>query len=132
MKEIKKMDDVYLSEFDIFVHPYLTYAQIQQIVNNVKEMTSSWAEREQVIDLSILCYATDIGEDKVKEKGHDFFLQSEIIDKVKENIKNLNQVYDAINYTESTQRALVQIIKQLPNLMKPLGQVMNRGNGRKK
>lgn len=132
MKEIKDVDKVYLREFDIYVNPYLTYAQIQQIVNNVKEMTNSWAEREQTVDLLILCYATDIGEDKVKENGHDFFLQSGILDKVKESVRNVNQVYDAISYTESTQRALVQIIKQLPTIMEPLDKVINRGNKRQK
>ena len=40
MKEIKAMDKVYLEEYDVHVNPYLTYAQIQAIVNGVKSLDS--------------------------------------------------------------------------------------------
>lgn len=128
MKEITKIDKVYLKNFDVYVTPYLAYAQIQQIINGVKTM-SEWAERQINIDIGILYHATDIGKEKIEEIGHEDLLASGIIDEVKANIRNLNQIYEGIEYTESTARALAQIAKQLPELMKQSIEKV-KGNGK--
>lgn len=112
---------------DITVTPYLTYAQIQNIVNAVCHF-DVWAERQQNIDILLLHYVTDLTDEEIEEYGHEALLQSGIIDEVKANIKNLNQVYEAIEYTQSTQRALAQIIKEMPKMLDPLKKVMERGN----
>ena len=125
MKEIKAMDKVYLEEFDVYVNPYLTYAQIQAIVNGVKSL-DSWAEREQNIDMCVLAFATDIPTEKLEELGHDALLQSGLINAVCGEIKNLFSVYDAIEYTESTKRALAQIIKALPKYQEQLDAVVKK------
>ena len=125
MKEIKAMDKVYLEEFDVYVNPYLTYAQIQAIVNGVKGL-DSWAEREQNIDMCVLAFATDIPTEKLEELGHDALLQSGLINAVMLEIKNLYDVYDAIEYTESTKRALAQIIKALPKYQEQLDAVVKK------
>lgn len=125
MKEIKAMDKVYLEEFDVHVNPYLTYAQIQAIVNGVKGL-DSWAEREQNIDMCVLAFATDIPTEKLEELGHDALLQSGLINAVMLEIKNLYDVYDAIEYTESTKRALAQIIKALPKYQEQLDAVVKK------
>ena len=125
MKEIKAMDKVYLEEFDVYVNPYLTYAQIQAIVNGVKSL-DSWAEREQNIDMCVLAFATDIPTDKLEEIGHDALLQSGLINAVWGEIKNLFSVYEAIEYTESTKRALAQIIKALPKYQEQLDAVVKK------
>ena len=125
MKEIKAMDKVYLVEFDVYVNPYLTYAQIQAIVNGVKSL-DSWAEREQNIDMCVLAFATDIPTEKLEELGHDALLQSGLIDAVCGEIKNLFSVYEAIEYTESTKRALAQIIKALPKYQEQLDAVVKK------
>ena len=132
MKEIKAMDKVYLEEYDVHVNPYLTYAQIQAIVNGVKGL-DNWAEREQNIDMCVLAFATDIPTEKLEELGHDALLQSGLINAVCGEIKNLFSVYEAIEYTESTKRALVQIIKALPKYQEQLDAVVNKyGNLTKK
>ena len=132
MKEIKAMDKVYLEEFDVYVNPYLTYAQIQAIVNGVKSL-DSWAEREQNIDMCVLAFATDIPTEKLEELGHDALLQSGLINAVCGEIKNLFSVYEAIEYTESTKRALAQIIKALPKYQEQLDAVVKKyGNLTKK
>lgn len=132
MKEIKAMDKVYLEEFDVYVNPYLTYAQIQAIVNGVKGL-DSWAEREQNIDMCVLAFATDIPTEKLEELGHDALLQSGLINAVCGEIKNLFSVYEAIEYTESTKRALAQIIKALPKYQEQLDAVVKKyGNLTKK
>ena len=125
MKEIKAMDKVYLEEFDVYVNPYLTYAQIQAIVNGVKSL-DSWAEREQNIDMCVLAFATDIPTEKLEELGHDLLLQSGLINAVCGEIKNLFSVYEAIEYTESTKRALAQIIKALPKYQEQLDAVVKK------
>ena len=125
MKEIKAMDKVYLEEFDVYVNPYLTYAQIQAIVNGVKNL-DSWAEREQNIDMCVLAFATDIPTEKLEELGHDALLQSGLINAVCGEIKNLFSVYEAIEYTESTKRALAQIIKALPKYQEQLDAVVKK------
>lgn len=125
MKEIKAMDKVYLEEFDVYVNPYLTYAQIQAIVNGVKSL-DSWAEREQNIDMCVLAFATDIPTEKLEEFGHDALLQSGLINAVCGEIKNLFSVYEAIEYTESTKRALAQIIKALPKYQEQLDAVVKK------
>ena len=125
MKEIKAMDKVYLEEFDVHVNPYLTYAQIQAIVNGVKGL-DSWAERKQNIDMCVLAFATDIPTEKLEELGHDALLQSGLIDAVYCKIENLLNVYEAIEYTESTKRALAQIIKALPKYQEQLDAVVKK------
>ena len=125
MKEIKAMDKVYLEEFDVYVNPYLTYAQIQAIVNGVKSL-DSWAEREQNIDMCVLAFATDIPTEKLEEVGHDALLQSGLINAVCGEIKNLFSVYEAIEYTESTKRALAQIIKALPKYQEQFDAVVKK------
>ena len=125
MKEIKAMDKVYLEEFDVYVNPYLTYAQIQAIVNGVKSL-DSWAEREQNIDMCVLAFATDIPTEKLEELGHDALLQSGLINAVCGEIKNLFSVYEAIEYTESTKRALAQIIKAMPKYQEQLDAVVKK------
>lgn len=125
MKEIKAMDKVYLEQYDVRVNPYLTYAQIQAIVNGVKGL-DSWAERAQNIDMCVLAFATDIPTEKLEELGHDTLLQSGLINAVMWEIKNLHRVYGAIEYTESTKRALVQIIKALPKYQEQLGAVVKK------
>ena len=132
MKEIKAMDKVYLEKYDVHVNPYLTYAQIQAIVNGVKGL-DSWAERAQNIDMCVLAFATDIPTEKLEELGHDALLQSGLINAVMWEIKNLHRVYGAIEYTESTKRALAQIVKALPKYQEQLDAVVKKyGNLTKK
>lgn len=132
MKEIKVIEPKYLEEYDVHVNPYLTYAQIQAIVNGVKGL-DSWAEREQNIDMCVLAFATDIPTEKLEELGHDALLQSGLITEVKGEIQNLYRVREAIEYTESTKRALAQIIKALPKYQEQLDAVVKKyGNITKK
>ena len=130
MKEIKIQESIQLKDYDVTVNTYLTYAQIQQIVDGIKTM-DNWAERQINIDMGILYHSTDIGKEKIEELGHDALLQSGLIDEVKAHVKNVRQIYEAIEYTESTQRALAQILKQLPELSKKLEKVGKIGASKK-
>lgn len=107
---------VYLDEYDIIVNKYLTYAQIQQITNAVIQF-DMWAERQQNIDMLILYHATNIGKDKLESMNHNELITSGLIDNVCKNIENIDKIYDAIEYTESIQRALTQVLKKFPDII---------------
>ena len=125
MKEIKAVEPVYIEQYDINVNPCLTYAQIQQIAEAVAT-SDSWAIRNQNIDMLIVYHATNIDKDTIEELGHETLLESGLIEVVRNNIRNLNQVYEAIEYNESIQRSLTQIIKALPKDLEPLEKVLKK------
>lgn len=130
MKEIKAKENIFLEDFDVYVNQYLTYAQIQQIVNAVIKF-DTWSERYQNIDMLILYHATDINKEELEKYDVDILKQSGLIDAVKNNIINLNELNEAIEYTTSIQRALSQILKQMPQINKALNKG-DRKNGNKK
>ncbi len=113
MKELKELDPIYSQKFDIHIKPYLSLSQIQKIINEVLQV-ENFEERESIIDYLILCYATDIGQSKIDELGPDILLQSGLIDEVKNNIENLNKLFEGITYHESAGKALREIAKKLP------------------
>lgn len=112
----------------IEVAPYLTYAQIQNIVNSVCHF-DNWAERTQNIDILLLYYATNLTKEEIENYGHDFLLETGVIDDVKNNVKNFNQIYEALTYTQSIEKSLAAISKQLPNAIK---EVINNGRNSNK
>lgn len=130
MKEIKKENKLYLSDYDINVSPYLTYAEIQTIANKVKTL-DSWAEREEMIDMYVLYFATDIGKANIDNYNHDTWLKSGIIDAVKRCIKDLEQITEAIKYEESPMRILMQISKEMPEFSKKLDEVLKDAPSKK-
>lgn len=132
MKEIKSIDKVYLDEFDISVEPYLTYEQIHQIVRSVMTQ-DDWAVRQQTIDMLLLYHLTDISKEELEKVGHDDLLKSGLIDEVKSVVKNLNQIQEAIDYTQSLPRALKQISEKLPELRKTIQEaIVKNGHTNKK
>ena len=111
---------IHSNTYDIDIRQYLTYAQIQQIVNAV-EMASkeddSWSARQTNIDMLVLFHATDIGKEKLEEIGHEALLTCGLIDEVNNSIVNLCQIYEAIGFTESMTRVGFKFISQLPKAL---------------
>lgn len=122
MKEIKSLDTIYLADFDIEVNPYLTLAQIQQIVNTITKF-DVWAEREENKNMLILYHATNIGKEKLEEIDYNTLHDSGLIDAVNGSIKNYSEVDEAVKYTESFQRMISQISRELPELTKSFNKV---------
>ena len=116
MKKIDNIQPIYLEEYDVHVNTYLTYAQIQQIINGVLN-SENWAIRQQNIDMLLLYHVTDIKREELENTGHDLLLQSGLIDKVKNNVKNYTQVLEGLSYTESIAAALNKIVKTLPSII---------------
>lgn len=122
MKKIESITPIYLETYGITVNPYLTYGQIQQIVNSIKA-DQSWAERRQKIETMVLYYATDITKEDLDSIDFVMLLESGLIDEVLSNIKNIDKIFEAIEYTESLQRALGAIAKDLPTIVESLQKV---------
>lgn len=114
MKELKELSSIYLEDFDVEVYPYLSLSQIQKIINEVL-LVDNFEERESIIDYLILCYSTNIDKKIIDDLGSDIFIKSGLMDKVKENIINLNELIKGIEYHESTGKALRMIAKNIPN-----------------
>lgn len=110
------LQEVNLIEKEITVNPYLTYSQIQNIVNAVCQF-DSWADREQNMDVLLLYYTTNLSKEDIEEYGHEALLQSGIIDEVRANVKNFGQIREAIAYTQSVEKSLAAISKQLPKIV---------------
>lgn len=128
MKNIKKEQDViYLEKYDVHVNRYLTYAQIQQIVDSTLALMhtqtdngtkrDSWAERQQNIDMLILYHATDLTE-KDLEIPHYVLLQSGLIDEVKQSIYNYNDIQLAFEYAERWDTLLLSALENIKKLIK--------------
>lgn len=107
--------------YDIDIQQYLTYAQIQQIVNAVvaaSKTDDSWSTRQTNIDMLVLMQATNIGKDKLEEAGHEMLIKSGLIHYVMSMIRNIDEVYKALEYTESLTRAGYKALAELSTVIK--------------
>lgn len=114
MKELKELSSIYLKDFDVEVYPYLSLSQIQKIINEVL-LVDNFEERESIIDYLILCYSTNIDKKIIDDLGSDIFIKSGLMDRVKENIINLDKLIEGIEYHESAGKALRMIAKNIPS-----------------
>lgn len=127
MKLSQESASVYLKEYDITVKKFLSYADIQQIVNSTLELAKSksedgvnfdsWSARNQNIDMIMLICATDIPVEILEETSHSMLLSSGLIDAVKKNIVNYNQIEEAFKYTESWDKVLIYGLQYLSKEM---------------
>ena len=113
MKELKELSSIYLKDFDVEVRPYLSLCQIQKIINEVL-LVNNFEERESIIDYLILCYCTNIEQKRIDELGADIFIQSGLMDEIKNSIVNFDKLIEGIKYHESTGKALRMIAKNIP------------------
>lgn len=125
MKELKKPENVYLEKYDISVKPYLSYDEIQVILNAVEQF-DMWSERQTNIDVLMLYFCTDIGKDKIEEIGHELLLSSGLIDDVRREVSNMNEVYAGLAYNDSISREMKLIMKDI----KKIAGVGDKANGR--
>lgn len=126
MKELQKPERIYIEEFDIYVKPRLSDAEIQQIANNVIKF-KTWAERERTMNLMIFIYATEISdEDEINALDYDLMNECGVFNTVWNTIHNAYSILDAIEFSESTLLALSQIAENLPEMLKPIGEVLKR------
>lgn len=126
MKELQKPERIYIEEFDIYVKPRLSDAEIQQIANNVIKF-KTWAERERTMNLMMFIYATEISdEDEINALDYDLMNECGVFSAVWSTIQNAYSILDAIEFSESILLALSQIAENLPEMLKPIGEVLKR------
>ena len=126
MKELQKPERIYIEKFDIYVKPRLSDAEIQQIANNVIKF-KTWAERERTMNLMIFIYATEISdEDEINALDYDLMNECGVFNTVWNTIHNAYSILDAIEFSESILLALSQIAENLPEMLKPIGEVLKR------
>lgn len=126
MKELQKPERIYIEKFDIYVKPRLSDAEIQQIANNVIKF-KTWAERERTMNLMMFVYATEISdEDEINALDYDLMNECGVFNTVRSTIHNAYSILDAIEFSESTLLALSQIAENLPEMLKPIGEVLKR------
>ena len=125
MKELKGLEPIYLETYDIHVNPYLTYIQIQQIINSLSKL-ESWAEKMQNIDMLVLYHATDIGQEELEKHDFDYFYESGLVEVVKRNILNYHLISSAIEYNESWIRIAEALNKQAPALIDKMQKVIDK------
>ena len=124
MKELF-VQDFYSEVYDIKIKKFLTYAQIQKIIETTMQY-KTWAERRTNIDMMVLCYATDIGVEKIQEIGIDAFIESGLVDEVYANVENHFEIYDGIEYHESVAKALFELSEKLPEIKNTLQKELNK------
>ena len=126
MKELQKPERIYIEKFDIYVKPRLSDAEIQQIANNVIKF-KTWAERERTMNLMMFIYATEISdEDEINALDYDLMNECGVFNTVWNTIHNASSILDAIEFSESILLALSQIAENLPEMLKPIGDVLKR------
>lgn len=126
MKELQKPERIYIEEFDIYVKPRLSDAEIQQIANNVIKF-KTWAERERTMNLMMFIYATEISdEDEINALDYDLMNECGVFSAVWSTVHNAHSILDAIEFSESILLALSQIAENLPEMLKPIGEVLKR------
>lgn len=124
MKDIKAMKKVYLEKYDVNVTPYLTYAQIEQMIIAVGEMFN-WAERQVNIDMLLLAHTTDISKQDLEQIGHKKLFESGLIDAVRKTVLNYAEFEKALEYHTSLQKNLSSVLKKLtPDFMEKVKAVV--------
>lgn len=117
MKELKKVEPIYIEEYDIHVNRYLTKAQIQNIANEVIKV-ETWAERESIIDYMLLNYATDISKKEIDAIDTDVLEHSGLMEEIRCRIINIYDMYEAIKFEESFTKQLGKLMTLLPTVAK--------------
>lgn len=112
MKELKEY--IYHNDkYDIDIRQYLTNAEIEAIAQSLLNF-KTYGERKENYDLLLLHFCTNIDDEEIKKTGMEMIEKSGLMDVVENNVKNAEDVFEALTYYESTARAISQILEKLP------------------
>ena len=131
MIKLTKKETVYLPEFDVHVSTILTTAQIQQIANGV-HTSDDWAQREANKIMLVLFHTTDIDEETLQSYDFDVIEQSGLAQAVIKEITNFDKIDEALEYMESTNRAVNQILVGLKPVLDKISEAKKRDKSPKK
>ena len=132
MKQLEKAKDIYLKEYEVNVHPYLTLEQIDLIVKGICEIdTNEFADRKMCEDGLILFYATDMVKEEIESIPYEDLVGSGLIKAVKDQIGNIGSIQEGLNYAESLSRSLTMLAPKIMPLFEKIGE-LNGENSIKK
>lgn len=132
MKELEIKQDIYLEEYDVHVHPYLSLAEIELIVKGVcSTENKSYSDRKMTEDMLIMFYGTDIGKEQLEAVDYDTLYRSGLIDTVRCNIMNLYRVQEAVSYMESIGRIMSELAPQIAPLVQKFGDNIGENTNKK-
>lgn len=123
MKKIENIADTYIEEYDVYIHPYLKYDDVQHIIQTMSSY-DGYNDRMKICDLLILYYGTNLTQEQIDEVGHDKLYCSGLIDVVKKYINNIYMIFDGLEYHESFKRAFRDVTNKLPEFTEQLESVM--------
>lgn len=124
------MDKIHLEQYGVDARRYLSYAEIQTIADGCVEL-QTWSERQQNIDMLVLHFAAGIPVEELEKNGHDYYLQSGMIDAVSACVVNIFEVDTAIKFAESPIRLLSQLAKEMPEFSRKVDEVMKNAGSQK-
>lgn len=116
MKELA-VEKYYDEKYDIEIDCYLTHGDVQAMAETALSY-NDYVEREAAIDYELLCRVTNIGKDTIDNMDIIMAKKSGLIDAVRFRVENLNDVYEAIKYAEST----TQMLKKIAEFMNKITQ----------
>lgn len=126
--EFNKLTNISTNEFSnetIEIKPYLEYAQVQQIADAVCKF-DGWAMRQTNYDMLLLYHATNIPKEELENHSHEDFLDCGLIDYVKQNVRNIGQIDEAIKQNESIMNSLNKLLKKLTEAVGPIMKVVEK------
>lgn len=124
------MEKTHLDKYGIDVKRYISYAEIQAILTAMGKC-DGWVEREQNKDLLLLHFVCGLPIEEIEEHGHDYYLQSGMINAVKANVSNIFDLDDAIAYENSPVRLLRMIAREMPEFSKQVDEVLKNAPSKK-
>ena len=124
------MEKIHLNKYGVDVKRQISYAEIQAILTAMGKC-DGWVEREQNKDLLLLHFVCGLSIEEIEEHGHDYYLQSGMIDAVKANVTNIFDLDDAIAYENSPVRLLRMIAREMPECSKQVDEVLKNAPSKK-
>lgn len=113
MKELVNKEKIYLEDYEVNVNPYLTFNQIDTIVNAILE-EDNFLGRQMVKDMYIIKFATDIEmTEEVTSDEYDKYILSGLLDEIKPNIINLYLVDKLVNKADSIEISVKKSLNSL-------------------
>lgn len=131
MKQLEKAKDIYLKEYEVNVHSYLTLEQVDSIIAGICALENKeFSERRMCEDGLILYHATDISKEEIESIPYDDLVSSGLIDAVRSKIKNIGIIQEGLAYTESFTRNLSALAPKILPMMEKLGDLYGKNTNR--
>lgn len=117
MTGIDNVITIHSDKYDIDIKKYLGYDEIQDIIMTTLPI-ENYNERIKNVDMMLLHFAAGIPIETLMNTDPDNFLQSGLIDEVKNFCENWYEIEMGIKYHTSVSKLLYQITSNWPEIQK--------------